>query len=70
MPLRIEIGEMRWPATVVIARRHNIAKFSCPMEDVVPVVAKTLVDVHDCMLEDARKERDAHLAIATTWEQF
>ena len=36
----------------------------------MPVVAKTLVDVHDCMLEDARKERDAHLAIATTWEQF
>lgn len=70
VPLRIELGANEMASdTVVLARRHNKVKFTCPTADVVPVVAKTLVDVHDCMLETARKERDSRLAIATTWEQ-
>ncbi len=71
VPLRLEIGSNEMANnTLVVARRFDKKKSTCAMDEVVSVVARELVDLHDCMLDKARRDRDARLAIATTWEQF
>jgi len=71
VPLRLEIGSQEMTSETLVAfRRHNNAKETFPMADVVSKCHHALADIHDCMLDTARRDRDAHLSIVTTWEEF
>jgi prolyl-tRNA synthetase len=71
VPLRLEIGSNEMNnETLVACRRHNNVKVTIKMTDVIAESHRLLADIHDCMLDTARKDRDAHLSIVTTWEEF
>ena len=71
VPLRLEIGSNEMASESLVAcRRHNNAKVTIAMSDVVAECHQLLADIHDSMLDTARQDRDAHLSIVTTWEEF
>jgi prolyl-tRNA synthetase len=71
VPLRLEIGSNEMKTNqLVVCRRFDNQKTTIAMADVVDQCHQMLADVHDCMLDAARQDRDAHLSIVTTWEEF
>jgi prolyl-tRNA synthetase len=71
VPLRLEIGSNEMKTNqLVVCRRFDNQKTTIAMTDVVDQCHQMLADVHDCMLDAARQDRDAHLSIVTTWEEF
>ena len=60
VPLRLEIGSNEMASESLVAcRRHNNAKVTIAMSDVVAECHQLLADIHDSMLDTARQDRDA-----------
>lgn len=71
IPVRIEIGPKDIEANqAIIVRRDTREKQIVSLDVLEECVAKTLDQMHDDMLERARKHRDAHTYEAKTYDEF
>lgn len=71
IPVRIEIGPKDIEANqAIIVRRDTREKQVVSLDVLEESVAKTLDQMHDDMLERARKHRDAHTYEAKTYDEF
>jgi prolyl-tRNA synthetase len=71
VPFRIEIGERDLAKqAVVVCRRDNFKKVEVPMADLVVRLKELMDEMHNCMLNEARVVRDAHLKQAKTFTDF
>ncbi|RWS31611.1 bifunctional glutamate/proline--tRNA ligase-like protein [Leptotrombidium deliense] len=71
VPIRIELGPKDLKSNQFVAvRRDNGVKSSHPLQKASDEVHKMLADIHVSLFNNALKERDAKLVIATTWPQF
>lgn len=73
MCLRVELGPKDLEKNeIVVARRDDGSKAAIKYEEatVAPVIRALLETVQDDMLAKARRERDARITIAWTWEGF
>eukprot|EP01138_Halocafeteria_seosinensis_P010005 gb/GECG01010218.1/.p1 GENE.gb/GECG01010218.1/~~gb/GECG01010218.1/.p1 ORF type:complete len:407 (+),score=51.76 gb/GECG01010218.1/:1-1221(+) len=72
VPVRVEVGPRDVKNnTVLLARRDNGKKTSVPNDEGLgQAVNEMLETIHHDMLKNARKERDDHIAVVTSWDEF
>ncbi|WDC85418.1 proline--tRNA ligase [Caloramator sp. mosi_1] len=71
VPVRLEVGPKDIEKNqVVLARRDTMEKIVVSMDNLEEEVMKLLDDIHNNMLETARKNRDEHTYVATNMEDF
>ncbi|CDF59043.1 proline--tRNA ligase [Thermobrachium celere] len=71
VPVRLEVGPKDIEKNqVVLVRRDTMEKISVSMDNLEQEVLKLLDDIHNNMLEMARKNRDEHTYVATNMEEF
>ncbi len=71
IPLRVEIGPKDIEAgQAVIVRRDTREKYVVAFDGLEAKVGELLDQIHDDMLEKARKHRDSHTSTAVTYEEF
>jgi len=71
VPLRLEFGHKDLSANkIVVVRRDNGAKEDVSLENIVKRVAEIIVQMHQNMLEKAKKSRDESISQITTWNEF
>ncbi|GFR36363.1 proline--tRNA ligase [Thermobrachium celere] len=71
VPVRLEVGPKDIEKNqVVLVRRDTMEKIAVSMDNLEQEVLKLLDDIHNNMLETARKNRDEHTYVATNMEEF
>ncbi|MCX7694998.1 MAG: proline--tRNA ligase [Caloramator sp.] len=71
VPVRLEIGPKDIEKNqVVLVRRDTMEKIAVSMDSLEQEVLKLLDDIHNNMLEMARKNRDEHTYVATNMDEF
>ncbi|MBZ4662589.1 MAG: proline--tRNA ligase [Caloramator sp.] len=71
VPVRLEVGPKDIEKNqVVLVRRDTMEKIIVSMDNLEQEVLKLLDDIHNNMLEMARKNRDEHTYVATNMDEF
>ena len=71
IPVRVEVGPKDIEAgKCVVVRRDTREKIEVPFAELETRMAEILDQMHNDMLERARKHRDAHTYVATNYEEF
>ena len=71
IPVRVEIGPRDIENNqAVLVRRDTHEKITVSLDEIKDKVGELLDEIHNSMLERARKHRDAHTYVATDFDSF
>ena len=71
IPVRVEVGPKDIEAgKCVVVRRDNRQKYEVAFEELETKMEEILDQMHNDMLERARKHRDEHTYVATNYDEF